>query len=201
MDDFPLLYMMFFNSLEQFEIYSLFSFINSCIVLRMQDEQTQTSSIPIIIGVGITTIIVSIGIYKLIKKKSPLNDRYYCIKLDNNLRGLTDFSTLINNTLGFNCRFLNYEYILAFEEEYTLIYLHTYTNFMIFELIIKLWSDNLLNFRFLTEHEALKKFINECSFLTIQNLENPERIIYSNNELKTKCLQEADRFNKSCQPS
>jgi hypothetical protein len=163
----------------------------SCIVLTMQEE-SKTSPIPIIIGIG-TSIFLSISIYKLIKKsKIPINNRYYVI--DFNDVGVTNCSNLINKKLGFIFRFLVYNFIVINENNSTFIYLHTYSNILIFGWVSKFFVGHLSQYRCISEKDGLKKLGDKCSRETLEtileNTENSEKIIFSCNELREKFLTE-----------
>jgi hypothetical protein len=183
---------MFYNPLEQFEIYSVFSFIDSCLVLTMQEE-SKTNTIPIIIGIG-TSVIVSIAIYKLIKKsKTPINSRYYVIEL-NHVGSITNCTNLINKKLGFIFRFVVYNFILICQNNSIFVYLHLYSNIPIFGWVSKFFVGHLSHYRCVSEKDGLQKLREKCSRETLETIlehtENPEKIIFSCNSLREKFLTE-----------
>jgi len=186
-------------------IFTLILFLTSCIVLTMQEE-SKTNTIPIIIGIG-TSVLVSIGIYHLLKKKSPMNDSYYFLEIDNS-NGITDPIKVVNKNLEFKFWFFEYEYIVISEGTLTSIYIHTYQTRFILGWLTKFLIDNLSSYNCRTEIEGLHKLIDNCSVPTIREIvqgeEDQELVIFSCPELKQKFINEAEPYIRNivtCQPS
>jgi hypothetical protein len=188
---------MLYNLLEQVEIFlvNFSSFMTSCIVLTMQEEG-QTNAIPILIGIG-TSVLLSIGVYQLIKKKSPMNNSYYLIELTNRDGVITDSINLAN--FEFKIRVFECRYIVISENNSTYIYLNTYQTRFILGWLTKFLVDRLSPFKCSSEVEGIQKLIHKCSLPMINDIvkgiEDKEIVIFTCQELRQKFISQVQPFH------
>jgi hypothetical protein len=172
------------------------TFFNFVLELAQESEQS-TTSIPIIL-IGTTALVCSVvGIYLVVKKsKLPAEDRYYFIRLEQNLK-IKDCVRYIKKNL--NCGQL-IDFIVILQKGSELIYFHSYLNFFFMRVITQFWSDRLKQHSFLTEEEALHKLAINCSLKTITDVmtedDNSEDVIFSSPQLRLKFIEKAGPMAK-----